>query len=93
MFGICYQWKKKILPFIKKYYISVLLGLIALQLTNISCKLDQSGRYEGVHIAWKRWLAYYDDGNQKEYEREQKRAAEKIGDPPDIINAHYRRLY
>ena len=84
--------KNKILPFIKKYPMSILLGLIVLQLVNISGKLDQSGRYDGDQRACTKWLAYFDDGTDEQEKRELKRAAVKIGVPPDMVRAYCMRL-
>ena len=84
--------KNKILPFIKKYPMSILLGLIAIQLVNIAGKLDQSGRYDADMRACIKYYAFYDERSFEIGERERKRAAVKIGVPLDIVDAYCRRL-
>ena len=84
--------KEKILPFIKKYPMSILLAIIAIQLINVSGKLDQSGRYDGDKRACIRWLVYYDVATREKEEKEQKRAAAKIGVPLDMVSSYCSRL-
>ena len=84
--------KEKILPFIRKYPMSILLGLIAIQLVNISGKLNELGKYDGDMRACLKYYAVFDVEGSKTEEREIKSASAKIGIPADIVDAYCRRI-
>ena len=84
--------KEKILPFIKKYPMSILLAIIAIQLVNISQKLDQSGKLAGDQRACTRWLAYINNKLYEEANAERRKAAAKIGISHELVRAYCRRL-
>ena len=69
---------------------SILLGIIALQLVNISGKLDQSGKLAGDKRACTKFYAHFD--KKVDWENEQKRAASKIGIPVGLVRAYCGRL-
>ena len=84
--------KEKILPFIKKYPISIFLSIIALQLVSISGKLDQSGRLDGDLRACLKWQTSFLKGTLKQSKNNKKSAAKKIGIPYDSVFTYCKLL-
>ncbi len=82
--------KDSVISFLKKYPMSILLAIIAIQLVNIAGKLDQSGKLAGDQRACTRWLAYFDYGFNEEIEK--RKAASKIGVPLGLVDSYCRRL-
>ena len=82
--------KDSIISFLKKYPMSILLAIIAIQLVNISQKLDQSGKLAGDERACTRFYAYFDE--KIDVEIEKRKAAAKIGVPVGLLRAYCRRL-
>ena len=71
---------------------SIFLAIIALQLVNISGKLDQSGRLDGDVRACTKWVASFDKGTIEQEKRDKKSAGEKIGIPRNLVRAYCNSL-
>tara|TARA_Y100000991_G_C21786604_1_gene269491 strand:+ start:228 stop:494 length:267 start_codon:yes stop_codon:yes gene_type:complete len=54
--------KEKIIPFIKKYPMSILLAIIALNLSNINLSLQDSAEIDRQKLLCARMSAYYGKG-------------------------------
>ena len=82
--------KDSVISFLKKYPMSILLAIIAIQLVNIAGKLDQSGKLAGDRRACSRYYAYFDE--KIDVEIEKRKAAAKIGVPIGMVSPYCRRL-
>ncbi len=80
----------QMLNLIKKYPMSILLGVIALQIVNISGKLDESGKLAGDKRACTKFYAHFDQ--KVDWDNERKRAATKIGIPVSLVRSYCGRL-
>lgn len=83
----------KVLLFIKKYPMSILLAVIAIQLFNISGNLAPSGKLAADKLACLEWTSKNRTLMSKEEEdRIRKRAASKVGTKAGYIGYYCSRL-
>ena len=87
--------KEKIIPFIKKYPMSILLAIIALNLFSISDTLKKNGKLD-VHksICVREDAFIYGDNEytDKEYKAFRRSTARKIGIPLNQLNEYCSRI-
>lgn len=86
----------KVLLFIKKYPMSILLAVIAIQLFNISGNLAPSGKLAADKLACLEWTSQNRNSpkilTDEEVERLKKRAATKVGTKAGYIGYYCSRL-
>ena len=67
--------KNKVLPFIKKYPMSILLAIIAINLFSIAGTLKENGKTLMCKEACARYYAFYSSGDDEQAESREKLTA------------------
>ena len=91
--------KNKILPFIKKYPMSILLAIIAFNLFSIAGTLKENGKLlkeNGKLLMYKeacaRYYAFYSSGNDEQAESREKLTASIVDVPVELVDAFCQRM-
>tara|TARA_B100000575_G_C22486579_1_gene321338 strand:+ start:108 stop:374 length:267 start_codon:yes stop_codon:yes gene_type:complete len=84
--------KNKILYFIKKYYVGILLGIIAINLITISVHLRINSKLAFYKEACSRYFAFYAYGTDQEAEKNELKAAKKLKIPEQLVDAYCQRI-
>jgi len=78
----------KTLSFIKKYPISILLGIIVINLMIISSHLRVNSKLAFKKVACSRYFAFYAYGTDQQAEKNELKTAKKLKVPVELLDAY-----
>jgi len=84
--------KNKSISFIKKYPISILLGIIVINLMTISAHLRVNSKLAFYKEACSRYFALYAYGSDKQAEKNELKTAKKLKIQVDLVDAYCQRI-
>ena len=84
--------KNKTLSFIKKYPISILLGIIVINLISISGHLKVNSKLAFYKEACSRYFAFYAYGTDQQAEKNEIKTAKKLNVPVELVDAYCQRI-
>jgi len=84
--------KNKTLSFIKKYPISILLGIIVINLITISAHLRFNSKLAFYKEACSRYFAFYAYGTNQQAEKNEFKAARKLNIPKELVDPYCQRI-
>ena len=84
--------KNKTLLFIKKYPLSILLGIIVINLMTISAHLRVNSKLAYYKEACSRYFAFYAYGTDEQAERNERKIAKKLKVPEELLDAYCQRI-
>ena len=84
--------KNKTLSFIKKYPISILLGIIAINLVSISVNLRDNSKLSYYKEACSRYFAFYAYGTDQQAKKNEQITAKKLNIPTELVDAYCQRI-
>ena len=84
--------KKKTLSFIKKYPLSILLGIIVINLMSISVHLKYNSKLAFYKEACSRYFAFYAYGTDQQAEKKELKTANKLKVPVELVDAYCQRI-
>ena len=82
----------KTLSFIKKYPISILLGIIVINLMTISAYLRVNSELAFKKEACSRYFAFYAYGTDQQAEKNELKTAKKLKIPVELLDAYCQRI-
>ena len=82
----------KTLSFIKKYPISILLGIIVINLITISAHLRVNSNLAFKKVACSRYFAFYAYGTDQQAEKNELKTAKKLKIPLELLDAYCQRI-
>ena len=82
----------KTLSFIKKYPISILLGIIVINLMTISAYLRVNSELAFKKEACSRYFAFYAYGTDQQAEKNELKTANKLKVPVELLDAYCQRI-
>ena len=82
----------KNLSFFKKYPISILLGLIVINLMTISAHLRVNSKLAFNKEACSRYFAFYAYGTDQQAEKNELKTAKKLNVPVKLLDAYCQRI-
>ena len=82
----------KTLSFIKKYPISILLGIIVINLMTISAHLRVNSELALKKEACSRYFAFYAFGTDQQAEKNELKTAKKLKIPLELLDAYCQRI-
>ena len=82
----------KTLSFIKKYPISILLGIIVINLITISAHLRVTSKLAFYKEACSRYFAFYAYGTDQQAEKKELKTANKLKVPVELVDAYCQRI-
>ena len=80
------------LSFIKKYPLSILLGIIVINLITISEYLRVNSKLAFNKEACSRYFAFYAYGTDLQAEENELKTAKKLKVPPELLDAYCQRI-
>ena len=84
--------KNKTLAFIKKYPLSILLGIIAINLMTISTHLRVNSKLAFYKESCSRYFAFYAYGTDQQAEQNELKTAKKLKVPVELVDAYCQRI-
>tara|TARA_Y100001978_G_scaffold135789_1_gene121381 strand:- start:68 stop:334 length:267 start_codon:yes stop_codon:yes gene_type:complete len=84
--------KNKILSFIKKYPLSILLGIIIINLMNISEHLRVNSKLAFYKEICSRYFAFYAYGTDQQAAENELKTADKLKIPLELVDAYCQRI-
>jgi len=84
--------KIKTVSTIKKYPLSILLGIIVINLMTISAYLRVNAKLALYKEACSRYFAFYAYATDQEAERNEIKAAKKLKVPVELVDAYCQRI-
>ena len=84
--------RNKTLSFIKKYPLSILLGIIVINLMTISGHLRFNAKLAIYKEACSRYFAFYAYGTDKQAEGNELKTAKKLKVPVELVDAYCQRI-
>ena len=84
--------KNKIIAFLKKSPISILLGIIAINLFSIAGSLKENAKLSYNQEVCARYFAFYSYGTDKQAENNEIITAEKVKVPIELVDAYCQRI-
>ena len=84
--------KNKALTFVKKYPLSILLGIIVINLITISAHLKVNSKLAFNKEACSRYFAFYAYGTDQQAEINELKAAKKLKVPVELVDAYCQRI-
>ena len=84
--------KKKLLTFIKKFTLSILLAIIAINLLSISANLKENSKLAFLKEVCSRYFAFYAYGTDKQAVQNEKITAKKLKVPIELVDAYCQRI-
>ena len=84
--------RNKTLSFIKKYPISILLGIIIINLITISGHLRVNAKLAFYKEACSRYFAFYAYGTDEQAEKNELKTAKKLNVPVELVDAYCQRI-
>tara|TARA_Y100001980_G_C14228536_1_gene81795 strand:+ start:14 stop:280 length:267 start_codon:yes stop_codon:yes gene_type:complete len=82
----------KTLSFIKKYPLSILLGIIVINLITISAHLRVTSKLAFYKEACSRYFAFYAYGTDQQAEKKELKTANKLKVPVELVDAYCQRI-
>ena len=82
----------KTLSFIKKYPLSILLGIIVINLIIISGHLRVNAKLNLYKEACARYFAFYAYGTDQQAEKNELKTAKKLKVPLELVDAYCQRI-
>ena len=89
---IGYWMKNKTISFIKKYPISILLGIIVINLMTISAHLRVNSELAFKKVACSRYFAFYAYGTDQQAAENELKTADKLKIPLELVDAYCQRI-
>tara|TARA_B100000575_G_scaffold283580_1_gene276588 strand:- start:135 stop:401 length:267 start_codon:yes stop_codon:yes gene_type:complete len=80
--------KNRLLFIIKKYPLSILLGLIVINLITISAHLRVNSKLASYKEACSRYFAFYAYGTDQQAEKNELNTAKKLKVPAELVDAY-----
>ena len=80
--------KRKILSFIKKYPISILLAIITINLFSIAGSLKENAKLYSYKEVCARYFAFYSYGSDEQSENNELITAKKVKVPVELVDAY-----
>ena len=84
--------KNKPLSFIKKYRLSILLGIIVINLMTISANLRVNSKLAFYKEVCSRYFAFYAYGTDQQALKNEHNAAKKLRIPEELVDAYCQRI-
>ena len=84
--------KNKSISYIKKYPISILLGIIVINLITISGHLRVTSKLAFYKEACSRYFAFYAYGTDQQAQNNEIRTAKKLKIPLELVDAYCQRI-
>ena len=84
--------KNKTLSLIKKYHLSILLGIIIVNLMTISAHLRVNSKLALYKEACSRYFAFYAYGTDQQAEKNELKTAKKLKVPIELVDAYCQGL-
>ena len=84
--------KKTVLAFIKKYPMSILLAIIALNLFSIAGSLKENAKLAYYQEVCARYFAFYSYGTDEQAENNEIITAKKVKIPLQLVDAYCQRI-
>ena len=84
--------KNKIINFFKKYPITILLAIIAINLFSIAGSLKENAKLAYLREVCARYFAFYSYGTDEQAERNEIITAEKVKVPVELVDAYCQRI-
>tara|TARA_Y100000589_G_scaffold163572_1_gene155471 strand:+ start:1385 stop:1651 length:267 start_codon:yes stop_codon:yes gene_type:complete len=84
--------KNKSLSFIKKYPISILLGIIIINLMTISSNLRVNSKLAFYKETCSRYFAFYAYGSDQQAEQNELKTAKKLKIEAELVDAYCQRI-
>jgi len=82
----------KTLSFIKKYHLSIFLGIIVINLMTISAHLKSNSKLAFNKVACSRYFAFYAYGTDQQAETNEYKTAKKLKVPLELLDAYCQRI-
>ena len=82
----------KTLSFIKKYPLSILLGIIVINLMTISAHLRVNSKLAFYKEVCSRYFAFYAYGTDQQAEKKEFKTAKKLKIPVELVDAYCQRI-
>ena len=82
----------KTLSFIKKYPLSILLGIIVINLMNISAHLKVNSKLAFYKETCSRYFAFYAYGTDQQAEENELKTASKLNIPVELVDGYCQRI-
>ena len=84
--------KNKSISYIKKYPISILLGIIVINLMTISTHLRVNSKLAFYKEVCSRYFAFYAYGTDQQAEKKEFKTAKKLKIPVELVDAYCQRI-
>ena len=84
--------KNKTLSFIKKYPLSILLGIIVINLMTISANLRVNSKLSFYKEVCSRYFAFYAYGTDQQALKNEYNTAKKLRIPEELVDAYCQRI-
>ena len=84
--------RNKTLSFIKKYPLSILLGIIVINLMTISAHLKSNSKLAFNKEACSRYFAFYAYGTDQQAETNELKTAKRLKVPVELLDAYCQRI-
>ena len=84
--------KRNIQSFIKNYPLSILLGIIAINLMSISNQLNETSKLAFKKEACSRYFAFYAYGTDQQAEENEIITSNKLKIPIELVDAYCQRI-
>tara|TARA_B100000212_G_C26968119_1_gene361357 strand:- start:158 stop:427 length:270 start_codon:yes stop_codon:yes gene_type:complete len=84
--------KKTVLAFIKKYPMSILLAIIALNLFSIAGSLKENAKLAYYQEVCARYFAFYSYGTDEQAESNELITSKKVKVPVELVDAYCQRI-
>ena len=84
--------KNKTLSFIKKYPLSILLGIIVINLMTISANLRVNSKLAFYKEVCSRYFAFYAYGTDQQALKNEHNTAKKLRIPEELVDAYCQRI-
>ena len=84
--------KNKIINFFKKYPITILLAIIAINLFSIAGSLKENAKLAYFKEVCARYFAFYSYGTDEQAESNEIITAEKVKVPVELVDAYCQRI-
>ena len=84
--------KNKIINFFKKYPVTILLAIIAINLFSIAGSLKENAKLAYFKEVCARYFAFYSYGTDEQAESNEIITAEKVKVPVELVDAYCQRI-
>ena len=84
--------RNKTLSFIKKYPLSILLGIVVINLMTISGHLRVNAKLALYKEACSRYFAFYAYGTDQQAEKNELKTSKKLKVPLELVDAYCQRI-